>query len=187
VNPNTRLAEDTLRRHFVAASQRPAGYVDLDLGRQPPSVRAAMVHDGTLSSLLEALRLQPVEVRVEQESLVPAGPRARWLGVAADDPVVHRTVALVSVVDGAPVADAQSWLVTDRLPGQLTRSLRQDVRGLGGALGALHLESRRELLWYGAVARGRPGAGAPVRCYRLIVGGRIAALVEERFPPAPDG
>jgi chorismate-pyruvate lyase len=129
---------------------------------------------------IEARSLQRVAVRVrdEHESMLDDAAAICLelpLAVAA-----RRRHATIHVADRpAPAVFAESVIVPERLPGWFDAVLRNSSQGLGQALAAGTLESRRELLWFGLGVR--EATPVLVRAYRVLLEGRPAMLIQEAF------
>jgi chorismate-pyruvate lyase len=190
--PEMRAPADArlLARHFVGQHRRPPGIADLDLTALPPAVRALFVHDGTLTTGLEALRGTPVvaDLRIAQDIKMDQH-EARWLGADPGARALRRRTAIRDADTRELLVEADSLVVLDRLPATFSGLLASNPKGLGAAMLDTRLEFRRELLWYGVdtlpddvVGEGLPaGARLVVRCYRLIHQGLPVMCIKEGF------
>lgn len=161
---------------------RPVPIAGLD-----PFLRSLLVTDGTVTRALEAQTLDRVTVEVvdQARAALPA-ETASHLAMAPGQDSIRRRVLMRAKPLSSPVAYADSHLVPERLPPQFMATLSSSSEGIGGSLQQMHLESRRELLWFGigAAPDWAPVAGSPevlVRVYRLLCGGRPAMLIAESF------
>jgi chorismate-pyruvate lyase len=143
-----------------------------------------------VTRLLEALTLEPLTVDVLDQRMTEAGDLgAVWLDLSsAAASVVRRRVSIAGRTFGRLHSVAESLLVPSRLPEAFIGALMGSPKALGEALGDLRLETRRELLWFGAART--PSWAEPVvehqllltRSYRIIVAGRPSILIAENFP-----
>jgi chorismate-pyruvate lyase len=164
---------------FLAQHERPADLSDLDLATLPAALRIVLLHDGTLTTALEAYRLAPVAVDVRsQETIRLDAENARALHAEIDAEAIVRRVDIRDTSTSTILVRAQSLLLTERLPETFLQTLAASRNGLGEALGRSRLECRRELLWFG---RSSAGGDVIARGYRVICDGRPVLLVEERF------
>lgn len=163
---------------FTAQSNRPLEIGELHLGKVPASLRALLLHDGTLTAFFEAVRLRPVvvDVRGEEEILLDS-EQARTLETITGTRAVWRRAVICDAPTREILVEAESLIMLDRLPWAFGARLASAKKGVGAALLDLKLEYRRELLWFG-VARD----GAAVRCYRLVHNGKPAVCIRETFP-----
>ena len=88
-------------------------------------------------------------------------------------------------------AFAASLVLVERLPEELQDQLRVHPQGLGRILADAHLETRREILWYGRESPEPAPPGAPpgallCRTYRILAAGRPWMLIQEKFPIGDD-
>ncbi|MFI5916051.1 chorismate pyruvate-lyase family protein [Dactylosporangium sp. NPDC051541] len=183
-------AARTMLRNFAAPESRPAGVAELDLDALPATLRCLLVHDGTLTVGLEALRIATVmaEVRTEAVALLSAAESA-WLAVEPGTVSVRRRTAIRDATTGELLVEADSLLVPERLPANFAALLSANPRGIGAAMLESRAEFRRELLWYGLGAMPADvddedvPAGAPLvlRCYRLVHGGVPIMCIKEGF------
>jgi chorismate-pyruvate lyase len=168
-------------------AQRPAALGDCDLASLDPFLRALLTVDGTVTPLIEAYTLEPVQIDVLDQAPAPAGWAAEWLDCAAADRALRRRSALSGAYSGRLYARAESVVVPDRLTAPMRDALREEPGGLGRILLTSGLETRREGLWYGREAPPDHSAtvvadACLVRTYRVIAAGRPIMLITERFP-----
>jgi chorismate-pyruvate lyase len=178
---------------WLAQAERPARLQDVAFAQLPVELRLLLIHDGTLTTALEAYQLAPIIADVEgQEEMVLDVGYARWLRATPGDHALSRRTALRQRITGRLLVHADVVLLLDRLPDTFPEVLATSDKGLGAAFARLQVETRRELLWFGrAPLRGlRPGDRAlagesgVARCYRLIVDGTPVCCIEETFPDA---
>jgi chorismate-pyruvate lyase len=180
---------DLVARHFRAQHRRPVALLDIDVGDLLPYQRALLVCDGTITTIIEALTLEPVTVDLHEESIVPASAEyASLFAVSPTTAVVRRRVIIRGSESSQVHAYAESILLPDRLPEGFLRCLREDPRGLGSALCRARVSSRRELLWFGRIASLNwpdhllPPFPSTSRTYQLVIDRNSAVLISEHFP-----
>jgi chorismate-pyruvate lyase len=182
------VREWVLMRHFVAQDARPQHLDDMTVSKLGPSWRAILVADGTVTRLLEAQTLAPVEVCVvDQRPLEPPADARAWLVLRTQEPVVKRRVIIRSAPGGRRLGCAESLLVRERLPRNFERALARHRAGLAGALAELAVETGRELLWFGRdrwpawVDEGDRDERTLTRTYRILHDRLPAILITEWF------
>ena len=187
LEPDDGTIEDALLRgRFIAQPARPGDA--RDVGGLTAVQRALLLNDGTVTSLLEALAREPIMVDVlDQRDTSSDADGARSLDLPADSAIVSRRV-LLRGLSGRVHAVAESLLVPARLPPAFILALAGNSRGLGAVLDELRLETRRDLLWFGAADTPEWSREAGVRepalltrSYRVVVGGVPAILITEGF------
>jgi chorismate-pyruvate lyase len=173
---------------WAARAQRPARLSSVDLSELSAEMRLLLLHDGTLTTALEAQILAPVTVEVEAQQEIDLNrQQATWLQSEVGTRAIRRRSVLRHGLTRQLLVQAESLVLPSRLPGPFLDVLAASPQGLGAAIAGLKLETRRELLWYG---RTRIIAGhlgdfpALARCYRLIHRRQAVLSVEERFPTA---
>lgn len=181
---------DRLCGHFAMQARRPSDLGDLEIRELAAPLRNLLFADGTVTRSVEAQTLRRVVVEVlDQAVAVLPAEAADLLASGAAEQALRRRVAMRLEGPGgdpAPFAWAESHMLTGRLPAQFLELLAVAAGGLGEALGAAGVESRRELLWCGTGAAPRwatvAGAGeCVVRSYRIFTDRRPAMLVLEAF------
>lgn len=153
-------------------------------------MRALLVVDGTVTKILEAYFLEPVDVRVLSQSVEILARPDRWLDADAGESVVDRAVVLAGGQTGRMYTYAESKIVVNRLSGRMQGRLDDESFGLGRILLDGEVETRRECLWFGRQRLEDPpgpvaahGNGEFVcRTYRIIGGGRPLMSITEHFP-----
>jgi chorismate-pyruvate lyase/acyl carrier protein len=187
---DTSPAARTMIRNFAAQDSRPDGVQELDLDALPATLRGLLVHDGTLTVGLEALRIATVmaDLRTEAITLL-SDVESAWLAVRRGTIAVRRRTAIRDATTRELLVEADSLLVPERLPANFAALLSANPRGIGAAMLETKAEFRRELLWYGLgampadVADEQVPAGEPLvlRCYRLVHGGMPIMCIKEGF------
>ncbi|MDD5033393.1 MAG: chorismate pyruvate-lyase family protein [Methylococcaceae bacterium] len=169
---------------------RPPDLEPVDLHSLSPLQRALLVTDGTVTRLLEAYTLEPIEVLRLQEETQTLAVRHPLLGLPEGDTVRTRQVLLQGRHSATVYAYAASVLALKHLPADLLQNLETEPGGLGRALLNCQIENRRELLWNGLErlnALPKPiarlmGDECISRTYRIIVAGKPVILINEKFP-----
>jgi chorismate-pyruvate lyase len=169
--------------------KRPAHLRDVDARSLSPLHRILLSTDGTVTTLLEAIALEPIEADVLERAHLDAHHLRDWIDPDASEPV-ERHVALRGAQSGQLYAVATSLLLHSRLGPAVVKSLRSARKGIGEALRSTRTESYRELLWYGLGASDRmlPRYFAAqfrsclTRAYRILSKGSPIMVVQESFP-----
>ena len=175
---------DPLADLLVGTGERPEGWSEVNLRAIGPLLRALLVTDGTVTKLLEAVSMEPIEVKITSQSDVTLDQPHLELQAPTGARVISREVALVGSRTGRHFADAASVLVVERLPDAVKTRLADHPQGLGRILLEAGLETRREVLWFGreATRAGREGPSRICRTYRIVSGGLPLMLITESFP-----
>jgi chorismate-pyruvate lyase len=175
-------------RHFCAQGDRPQRLAEVALGDLAPDLRMLLFTDGTVTRALEARTLRAVSVRVRDERDEPIAPGIGACLDVAPGPDARLRRTTIHVGDAPrPEVFAESVIILDRLPEWFSPVLRSSSQGLGQALAAGTLESRRELLWFGLAPAPwwagplADGVRTLVRAYRVLIEARPAMLIEEAF------
>ena len=153
--------------------------------------RKFLTVDGTITSFVAELIGEPVVIDVVDQHDLPADPEiANLLAADAGALLTNRRVVAIGQRSRAPVFCAVSRLRFELLPAEFIKRLQQTPAGLGAALEACGVLTKRELLCWGtdavpswAVRRGL-AARALTRTYRFLTDDQPFALVTEWFPAA---
>lgn len=184
---------DVIGLRWLAQSARPARLTDVDFGSLPVELRLLLIHDGTLTTALEAYQLAPITADVEgQDDVLLEPDYASWLQATPGAPAVRRNTILRHRITGRLLVQCEVHLLVERLPDGFLEVLANCDKGLGAAFGQLKIETRRELLWYGRspmaglsdLDRLTSGDSGVARGYRLILGSTPICCIEEAFPDA---
>jgi chorismate-pyruvate lyase len=187
------LSPDVSGPRWLAQAERPPRLADADFAGLPVELRLLLIHDGTLTTALEAYQLAPIVADVEgQEEMLLDADYARWLRARPGDHALSRRTALRQRLTGRLLVHADVVLLLDRLPEGFAEVLATSEKGLGAAFARMQVETRRELLWFGRTPlRGLragdlalAGESGVARCYRLIIDGTPVCCIEEVFPDA---
>ncbi len=179
---------------FVAQSHKPAALKDISLSRLTPFHRALLVADGTVTRFIEAYKLSPVQVVLLFQARRTLHNKHFWLDLPTGGNIIAREVVLQtpSTENQTPKihAYAVSQIVHERLPQTVVEGLEAGIEGLGSLLQHSHLETCRDLLWWGIEqATGLPSSIAHFegklllsRTYRIVANGNPLMLITEKFP-----
>ena len=162
----------------------------INLRALTPFQRALLVTDGTVTKLIEAYTLEPVEIERLQDFGSGDPEHHPWLTVDDGTTVMRRRVIIRGRYSRILYVYADSLVVPARLPEAVRKGLDMQGEGLGRLLNDAKCETRREVMWVGREhASDLP---EPVRCstdgefvtrvYRIIWNSQPVALITERFP-----
>lgn len=188
------LVNKRVKELFVAQPKRPAGLKDTHLNKLTPFQRALLVTDGTVTRFIETYKLTPVHVELLYQARRILHNKHYWLDLPTGGNIIDREVVLQtpSTDNLTPKihAYAVSQIVHERLPQNVVEGLEVGLDGLGALLQHCHLETRRDLLWWGIErATGLPSSiayfeGKPFlsRTYRIVANEKPLMLITEKFP-----
>jgi len=179
---------------MTAQASRPPELGDLDLCTLTAFQRALLVLDGTVTKFIEAYTMEPLEIlRLAQDhrQLPQYHP---WLEAPEGTTIALRQVLIRGRRSRTFYTYAVSLLVLDRLPEHVRDGVERQGEGIGRLLNDTALETRREVLWCGKEhLQNLPEPVSEVsdghfisRAYRIIANGEPVALINEKFPAAPD-
>jgi chorismate-pyruvate lyase len=183
-------AFDPFRDLILTQDARPPQLSQVNLRALTPFQRALLAADGTVTKLIEAYMLEPVEVTLLKQETQVLAKAHYWLETPAQTEVIARQSLLRGRYSATAYAYAVSLLVPQRLPQTLLKDLASEPAGLGRILLNSQIENRREILWYGReVIEELPQEIQSLmrtifisRTYRIITGGKPAMLINEKFP-----
>ena len=191
---STTFIHKRVKNIFIAQAAKPATSKEINIAQLTPFQRALIVTDGTVTRLIEAYTLAPVEVVLLHQTEQTLSTEHIWLELPSGAPVISREVLLhtSSISDDTPKiqAYATSLIVSQHLPKGILDELESDPAGLGGILQDSGLETRRELLWCCCeTAQDLPEAIAHLegelllsRTYRVFANKKPIMLITEKFP-----
>lgn len=194
ISNSTISIDKRVKNIFIAQAAKPATSREINIAQLTPFQRALIVTDGTVTRLIEAYTLTPVEVVLLHQAKQTLCSDHTWLELPAGTHVIAREVALQTPATGNYMptiqAYATSLIVPQHLPKGILDGLESDPAGLGGILQNSGLETRRELLWCCCeTARDLPEAiahleGKPLlsRTYRVFANKKPIMLITEQFP-----
>jgi len=179
---------------MIAQASRPPELGDLDLSTLTAFQRALLVLDGTVTKFIEAYTMEPLDIiRLAQDhqQLPQYHP---WLEAPEGTTVALRQVLIQGRCSRIFYTYAVSLLILDRLPEPVRDGVERQGEGIGRLLNDTALETRREVLWCGREhLQNLPEPVSEVsdghfisRAYRIIANGEPVALINEKFPAAPD-
>jgi chorismate-pyruvate lyase len=162
----------------------------IDFGSLDLLPRLLLVSDGTLTDIIEAAFLEPIElVRIDTET-ERTSASIEELELEAGAELMRRRIVLRGETSAKNYVYAETLIALEALDSGFRRDLVNSTHPLG-RLWVLHkLETRKEILrvWRRpagdlaelfSVGREAPFAA---RCYRVISGGRPIMLINENFP-----
>ncbi len=167
-----------------------------DAAGMSPALRMLLASDGTITTLLRALCLSPIQVEVlRQEEIKLAAAAAEFLSVEPESSALAREVWLTA--DDQRLVCASSLILMEGLDRMLLQALRNRQKPLGRLLHESGLPVLRDRLQIASVADpsrikalGLTGPG-PVwmRRYRMSLKSKSIALIQEQFigPPLRSG
>lgn len=155
-----------------------------------PFQRALVFTDGTVTKLIEAYTLEPLDILRLADTHAPALEHHPWLEVDELCAVGKRDVIIQGRYSRTLYVYAESLVVPERLPLPVRERLDVQGEGLGRLLNEAKIETRREVLWYARESAAdlpeevrRVSDGEFItRVYRIIARGLPVALITERFP-----
>jgi chorismate-pyruvate lyase len=167
-----------------------------DAAGMDPALRMVLTSDGTITTLLRALCLCPIQMEVlRQEEIKLSAAEAEFLSVKPDSSALAREVWLTA--KGQRLVCASSVIRMEGLDRTLLQALRNREKPLGRLLyesGLPVLRDRLQIASFADPARikslGLTGSG-PVwmRRYRMSLKSKSIALISEQFigPPFRSG
>ncbi len=166
---------------------RPAGGIDASVAGLTPQQRAILDYEGTITTRMEAIAGEPVDVvLLKQERLVLPHDHPLVDAKRGEDAVI-REVELRGRTSGRLLIHARALLLPARIGENETRQIMDGTAGIGRVLASSGLPTTRDVLWTG-VEQGGPdlppalAQGCLARVYQILVNGRPAILIIERFP-----
>ncbi len=191
---STTFIHKCVKNIFIAQAAKPATSKEINIAQLTPFQRALIVTDGTVTRLIEAYTLAPVEVVLLHQAKQTLCTEHVWLELPTGTHVIARQVALQTPSIGNETSKIQAYatslIVPQHLPKGILDGIESDPAGLGGILQNSGLETRRELLWCCCeTARDLPEAiahleGEPLlsRTYRVFANKKPIMLITEKFP-----
>lgn len=181
---------DPAGARFLAQFERCTELAPADPATLTPLQRSLMVMDGTVTRLIEAYTQEPIEVSTLGQATQILETAHGSLQLAAGREVLARHVTLTGGNSGRLFAYASSLANPAAIPHDMRAAMEIQGASVGRLLISSRVESRREILWYGRErlnelppeVRGRCDGEFLSRTYRIIIGGRLAIVIVERFP-----
>jgi chorismate-pyruvate lyase len=113
----TATIDDLVGPRWLAQDARPQRLTDVDFGALPVELRLLLIHDGTLTTALEAYQLAPIIADVEQqEEILLEADYAGWLQTGPGAPAVRRSTTLRHRISGRLLVRCEVHLLIERLP-----------------------------------------------------------------------
>jgi chorismate-pyruvate lyase len=181
---------DPISDLFVANFNRPDHIEPVNLRTLSSFQRALLVIDGTVTKFIEATTMEPVEIKLVQQTKEKLSTEQELLQALPDTEVLARQVLLQGKYSYRFYAYASSLIIPERLNPDERKQVENFGRGLGKILNTSGTEQYRELLWYGKeYPKEIPGMtpelmerGFLSRTYRIYCNGRPVMLINEKFP-----
>jgi chorismate-pyruvate lyase len=163
---------------------------DIDFDALAPLQRILLTTDGTLTDVLEASFLEPIELRKLSEKDFKAGESYAELASGPQDILTEREILLRGAKSQRTYVYAKSILAIGRLPPLMQQQLKSTSVPLGRLWLEHRLETFKELTGFdvGAADESRIHFGSERstrlfrRSYRVVSGGRTVMLISEHFP-----
>ena len=154
------------------------------------SQRILVYGQATLTRALEACYLEKIRVVILKQLQVPVLEDCNAMEVSAGQEVLQRMVLLQGTLTMRNYVYASSVIILHRLRAGVQARILEGSTPLGEILADSRVETAREMLSCGEEKAGHlrpllgldPDATLISRTYQMIVGGRPAILVEEKFP-----
>ncbi len=190
--PSTRKLWEEL---LVSARDRPSHIKPVNLRVLSPLQRVLLVTDGTVTRIIEAYTLEPVEVRVLRQRTRALAEPNELLELDRGTLVVQREVSMQGRYSARVYGYADSLLVPGRLPQAVMDGLDAEGEAIGRLLERHRMETRREVLWLGRETLSEPGGAARgggttefiTRTYRIVAHHKPIVLIQEKFPVDLEG
>ena len=166
-------------------SETPARHT-VNLLEVPPFLRMILVADGTVTKLLEAFFLTPIQIRIIAQDVTDADP----FETGASEQVLSRAVVLDNAALGQTYGYATSFTVLRSLGPELREALLTGRIGIGALLRQQRMETFREHVSIRTREAGdsagplQISSGAPVveRTYRIFTNRKPLVQICEVFP-----
>lgn len=185
---------DPIGVQFTHQHARPAALDDVSVAELGAAQRVLLTTDGTVTTLLETLAMEPVHAESCEVTPPDCGDPRDWLEAAESDTLSERRVFLVGQSSRQRYVMARSAIVETRATDHFFQALSGARGGLGEALRTTGMLTTRELLWYGAIKPARypdwligiePVGDFPLlsRAYRIRHGHLPLLFIHEIFLP----
>ncbi|MBW8192231.1 hypothetical protein K0504_14435 [Neiella marina] len=144
----------------------------------PALLKVLISTDGTVSTMLEAWFAEAIIAKVDQTTAPVSNHDLLMLDAAPGDEVICRSTQIVGKSSDTTYLRATAVILSERVPMQTIECIERHEAGIGKALRQARSETLREVLDWGI-----DEAQQEVwRCYRIVMAGRPAMLITERFP-----
>ena len=152
--------------------------------------RLLLASDGTLTDIVEAAFLEPIELIKLSVDCDVATEREQALDIKPGDPIMRRKILLRGEVSGTNYVYAETLIALSNLPDAVREGLVRSGSPIGRLWVQHKLETRKEML---SIWREQAGelakhfniatdADMLARTYRVFTGGKPAMLISEYFP-----
>jgi chorismate-pyruvate lyase len=156
-----------------------------------PLSRILLAAEGTVTSLLEAYLLEPMDVIILGQQRHRLERPLAAFGLPRGAEILDRQILLVGRKTRTPYLYAASRIALDHLDGKVRDALLETHKSLGWILQEHRVETTWNMLGYRLKKAGRVGpllglgAGAPLlhRTYRISVRGLPTFRITEEFSP----
>jgi len=161
----------------------------LDAETLTPLQRILLVTDGTLTEILEAYLLEPIELVKLSERLLNGADMSAPLAMDATERVLERRINLRGVQSGTVYVHAESLILVDRLDPAFQTELFETNIPLGRLWRRHRLETFKEFVSAGYRPAGELGAQLACaedvsvlgRVYDVFSGRRLVMRIAENF------
>ncbi|HEX4159380.1 MAG TPA: chorismate pyruvate-lyase family protein [Rhizomicrobium sp.] len=161
----------------------------IDVAKLAPLQRILLVTDGTLTEILEACLLEPIELVKLSETLLKGREVSAPTGIERDERVLERKINLRGAKSGVRHVYAESLILVDRLDSSFQKELLESNIPLGRLWRSHRLETFKQLVSVACRPARELGAhlgcaeNAPVlgRIYDVFSAGRPVMRIAENF------
>ena len=175
---------------FIAQDDRPNHLQPIDLGTLGPLQRSLLIADGTVTRVLEAHSKQRIGSIKLDQSICTLNAEHTFLSAPAGTTIIRRRVMLCGRDTPIDYGEAESLIVSHRLPRQMVNAIESGDASLGRLLHQFKLEVRRELLFLGSEKQSAlhdsklqiKSSKLLSRTYRILSMGQPLMVIEEKFP-----
>lgn len=180
---NNRAITRTSRQALLKCSS-------VDLSTLPALQRILLTTDGTLTEMLEAYFLEPVQLVKLSERVFTASDSFPLLHVQPNDALVERRILLRNAARDDNLVYAESLIVVRELDDALYDGLMRSMIPMGQLWADHRLETFKEIVDIGREAAGDIGAFFAIdqatslltRTYRVFSQHRPILMITEKFP-----
>jgi chorismate-pyruvate lyase len=152
--------------------------------------RILLTTDGTVTDILEAYAGEPIRVEILGQGFETTPPEVSHLDTDGAERLLHRTVLLRGRTTGITFLHADTFIAPGRLPRGVVDGLLKTGKPIGHLLTERRIESFREIIKVGYQAAGEcaahfgvdPSTTLVYRTYHIIIKGRPALCITEKFP-----
>jgi chorismate-pyruvate lyase len=161
----------------------------IDVAKLAPLQRVLLITDGTLTEILEAYLLEPIELVKLSEKLLKSSEVSARLDIEEGERVMERKINLRGAKSGVLHVYAESLILVDRLAPSFQAELLETDIPLGRLWRSYRLETYKQLVSVACQPARELGAhlgcaeNAPVlgRVYDVFSAGRLVMRIAENF------